>query len=1859
MKLLSASTFLERASSLDTFDQFVSLRKESLDTENCYRELFARQRDSWEVPEVDDPLLFLIHVFENPRIFRKLPDFPQDSVPRCFPLENKIPAGNPCTVSEKDFSISWECFTEGLLRFVNWNNVVCAGGAVSGCLTPLPKEIQEAGPSKTRVLRRKYFHDQYLPSSDIDLFLYGLDEDAAVEKLREIYDSIQASSPYEIRAFRSAHAVTLVSRYPFRHVQIVLRLYNSPSEVLMGFDVDSCAVGYNGKNVFMCPRAVLSFLSQTNTVDMTRRSPSYEMRLAKYAERGFEIVVDTLNRDRIDPFLYERRFDQNKGLARLIMMERLRTPEERLRYRLQGSLKKENEWVIRNKIRKIAGDSRNVERAEGQESIVPNVSSSAESSNYSTVFLPWGPQWTVDKIERMTKKKDKILNAIEFLPDGRVVANRKDYKIHVCAVGSIDEIVVDPFPDDPPIPDDVPKEALEVTVRGTLSWLVDNPGRQQIGSFHPVNDEDWTEGTYIFKATEGLILAANANDAVKLADILDGDDGRLLRSRDFLGRTALHVASLAGSVEACRILLEQPGVDASFIQARLADGRTALHLAALRGNVQIGTLILNCRNTLIDRLIEDGMDETDAILEVLDVDCSDWDAKMSPLHYAVVLGHADMAKLLLSTKYGANARKVAVHKDQNKSLSVFDLLAMYASESGKVINLPAFRDLSALLADAGASAAQVNTSGSTAWHTFASCNKPSSVEALKIALNLHCAKNNGKAIGLDILDSSAQTPLYVATACGNPEAISLLLESGATALFSEEEWEARVQKAREVFLSGGRSYHYSNRGSDGIMRCPIFVAAKNADPRCLRAFLSHDKALANTPIRIPKKSIRHRGQNEMATVHPLNIVQRTRAEMESTESNTAAQRERKLLNDRIGILHKKYEKAVKKRDSFPSDSYKHYAWKIICHQLELSEKGLESMVESPFLQEEYELEEKMARTQIEAAATVLREFGGESVPEEEVKEDTVQQSPIPQAPAQTDIQDPWDSFEELDALSFAQAANLARGNYRSHRQARSISPGQQTAIRSVFESAWRGKIAPMRCKLCVVDSCGVTPLFVASMIGSTSVFSAIYKNAGGQFQRFVQKQNSLKQSTEKKEDDNENVVKDQLRRLNNLDIAAGEVPRGAGPTPDMIRQRLEAAEQAALNQSSVKKQNEDIVNDEVTSSTPPESMLLYRSVALSHEALLPRLREVQTKMHDLHGLSFPDDIVGKPVRLRPIEVAVLRGDIDMLKCIQGLVFDDAPKTQDVDRVEHLLAEEDDHSSSYGGSDYSSRDDDDSETGHFRASQLPPSHLKYLLYGEGSRNPDLNVTLIQLAIALDDMGVLLEIAKVAREHLLPRAAIGLWKKEFYDNEEGLSEEQRFARENITKKIMGESSYDSWQWRVPLWAPTSAVRNSESMLLYPTLIQMALSFDSTNITSFILSGKADEPLLGWIAKAGEPHLGWFQKKEVSELSSYDDLLIAAGWLCEYTSKMKLGISALAQKLLSVWAPDAIGRTALFYSPVTQIANVAVSAATFTGSNPVAVFLDAKTRKGHLTALMAAASAKELDRVEALIKAGCTRSIACGPNSWGALHMALPSPALISRAKAGQETKALWTTSRKIIEAILTGASESEAIECMLSPKRCSPLMVAVDRGAPSEIIWFLVDKMGEKASIGLAARDADLNTLLHHAVTSSKTDAVEALLKQDPKPPELSPEVENSTGTTPVESALATVTCPWSRSSKTADRRLVPAAQFNRSRQTSRTLPPKLTTGADLTEPSGGRQFLALFKDVQESKPERNAVGFEAVKEARAGAAEKARKASTGQTDEAQSHPTGSPMVLPVYTRPYYYRRNREPEHWNGWPTLFHQ
>ena len=221
---------------------------------------------------------------------------------------------------QQDFAI----FTENSLPDFDWSSCVVAGSAVTTCLQPLPSEV--AGSKRAT---RKWYHEELAPESDIDIFLYGLDEEGALEKIKGIERHVRDSILQETTTIRTKNAITIVSQYPSRHIQIVLRLYKSISEILTGFDVDCSCVAYDGSNVWVTPRAIASFITQSNTIDLSRRSPSYENHLAKYARRGFEICWPSLDRSRIDPTIFERSFRTTQGLARLLILERLTTSNER------------------------------------------------------------------------------------------------------------------------------------------------------------------------------------------------------------------------------------------------------------------------------------------------------------------------------------------------------------------------------------------------------------------------------------------------------------------------------------------------------------------------------------------------------------------------------------------------------------------------------------------------------------------------------------------------------------------------------------------------------------------------------------------------------------------------------------------------------------------------------------------------------------------------------------------------------------------------------------------------------------------------------------------------------------------------------------------------------------------------------------------------------------------------------------------------------------------------------------------------------------------------------------------------------------------------------------------------------------------------------------------------------------------------------------------------------------------------------------------------------------------------------------------------------------------------------------------
>ena len=171
-----ASQFLSRISDLPNGPVYLySALQPSLDDEAELRRLFATDKDNTRLKDIH---VGLVDVFAAPNGIRTtrvriIRDDADRDAQHIMPLPDSLrrEEGSPAMVESLEaFKKNWGIFTEGSLsQLSDWNNVVAAGGFVQACLMPLPK----AATTSKRAIRR-YYHDKAFPSSDVDLFLYGL-----------------------------------------------------------------------------------------------------------------------------------------------------------------------------------------------------------------------------------------------------------------------------------------------------------------------------------------------------------------------------------------------------------------------------------------------------------------------------------------------------------------------------------------------------------------------------------------------------------------------------------------------------------------------------------------------------------------------------------------------------------------------------------------------------------------------------------------------------------------------------------------------------------------------------------------------------------------------------------------------------------------------------------------------------------------------------------------------------------------------------------------------------------------------------------------------------------------------------------------------------------------------------------------------------------------------------------------------------------------------------------------------------------------------------------------------------------------------------------------------------------------------------------------------------------------------------------------------------------------------------------------------------------------------------------------------------------------------------------------------------
>lgn len=111
-----------------------------------------------------------------------------------------------------------------------------------------------AGGIVCEALLAKWKIPMYVSRSDVDIFIYGLNEKAANAKVMSLISAfakfINSNASGDDRIELVKNKYTMSVQFRGRKYQIIYRLYKSRSEILNSFDLGSCSVGWDGNCVF-------------------------------------------------------------------------------------------------------------------------------------------------------------------------------------------------------------------------------------------------------------------------------------------------------------------------------------------------------------------------------------------------------------------------------------------------------------------------------------------------------------------------------------------------------------------------------------------------------------------------------------------------------------------------------------------------------------------------------------------------------------------------------------------------------------------------------------------------------------------------------------------------------------------------------------------------------------------------------------------------------------------------------------------------------------------------------------------------------------------------------------------------------------------------------------------------------------------------------------------------------------------------------------------------------------------------------------------------------------------------------------------------------------------------------------------------------------------------------------------------------------------------------------------------------------------------------------------------------------------------------------------------------------------------
>lgn len=363
-------------------------------------------------------------------------------------------------------------------------------------------------------------------------------------------------------------------------------------------------------------------------------------------------------------------------------------------------------------------------------------------------------------------------------------------------------------------------------------------------------------------------------------------DGADPNTRDHTGRTPLHLAVTSSTAEVVKCLVDH----GARLVARLADGRTALHLAAERGDTEIVKILMDKSNAneaeeeekqaqnqkakttstsplpskddestaasesdveMVSDADSDSDDEQQSMAtgsfvkvkkddessapagavpedkeddpDFYDVNVVAWDSPCSAVHFAIICGHDEVVRLLCQ-EYGADILLPVkfLNEERKPTAAILTLVLSIKLPIEKA------KSMAKTILSLGASSAQADLSGSTAFQRMVEENATDLVEVL-LAFDKIGVKNSINHIAFTSWQQM-DSPLQHAIRVGDVKLILQLLDAGAVPQIDFEMWlKSAKQVARMEYQLRG-SLEDNTKVFERDTEQPIITAIQSSNP---------------------------------------------------------------------------------------------------------------------------------------------------------------------------------------------------------------------------------------------------------------------------------------------------------------------------------------------------------------------------------------------------------------------------------------------------------------------------------------------------------------------------------------------------------------------------------------------------------------------------------------------------------------------------------------------------------------------------------------------------------------------------------------------------------------------------------------------------------------------------------------------------------------------------------------------------------------------------------------------------------------------------------------------------------------------